>query len=384
MTKKIFYTLFFFALLFWNRPIFAYNGSVPLTSGALDTMVCDAPAPDSFRVTSIASDLVSLGWIPAWSNATQTIEVILQDSSGGLTVYFDNSVPGDAYILSSLDPGIYKVIISTNCLSGETSIKKSEVQFSFKIIDLIIAGRIPKDPVAVEDCGSINYMDHEWVGFKVTEIETGVSNMFEFALKEGNIPQIKRVEYNNPIVAVDEAGIYPTFTVPLVKTNLSFQMDDLNNSVQNNLVNIGFVVCSDNFTSPPSITLCVDYFNPPIPWKPNYKFRALTAESVITTYPNEPGSAGDKSHHENNIGDEFIVQSPFGSNLNVFIPEVPSICGPGFCYLFNLKGQKILSYSFGLDSPQMTLPVGFLTSGYYYLQIETACFVKNFKVVKTE
>lgn len=384
MTKKIFYTLFFLAFLFWNSPIFAYNGSVPLGRGAMDAILCDAPAPDSFRVTGIASDLVSLGWIPAWTNATQTIEVILQDSSGGLTVYFDNSVPGDAYILSSLDPGTYKAIISTNCSNGETSFKKSEVQFSFKIIDLIIAGRIPKAPVAVEDCGSIKYLEHEWVGFEVTEIETGVSNMFEFVFSEGNIPQIKRIVYNNPIVAVDENGTYPTFSFPSVKTNLSFQMDDLNDGVPDNLVNIGFIICADNFTSPPTVTLCVDYLNPPIVWKPNYKFRALTAESVVTTFPNEPGSAGDKSDQENNIGDKFIVQSPFGSNLNVFIPEVPTTCGPGFCHLFNMKGQKILSYSFGLDSPQLTLPVGFLISGFYYLQIETACFVKNFKVVKAD
>jgi len=49
MTKKIFYTLFFFAFLFWNSPIFAFNGSVPLGRGAMDAILCDAPAPEHHK-----------------------------------------------------------------------------------------------------------------------------------------------------------------------------------------------------------------------------------------------------------------------------------------------------------------------------------------------
>lgn len=363
--------------------VYAFNGQDSFEKSSVQFDYCDAQAPDNFQVVSIGSDLVSLGWIPAWTGAIQTLELSVENSGNWVSIFSDNNVLGASYTLNELNPGHYKAKIRTNCPSGEASSVYSEVLFDFKIIDLSTAGRIPKDPIVVEDCKNIDYFKHEWVGFKVTKIATGLSNIFEFKLVEGQVPSIKRVLYDSPIVAVDDNGKFPTKAVPNIKAYTPFRMDD--NSAENpdDLINIGYVLCFETYLPSLIITLCKDENNPIVNWKPEYLFAAMTAESVTTDYPPN-GSVADKSDQNALIYDKIKIQNPFEESLNIFFPQIFSEGSMTIIRLFNTNGQRILSFSFDLNSSQISIPVGSILPGIYILQIETDSEVQVFKVEKLE
>jgi hypothetical protein len=363
--------------------VYAFNGQDSFEKSTVQFDYCDAQAPDNFQVVSIGSDLVSLGWIPAWPGAIQTLELSVENSGNWVPIFSENNVLGASYTLNELNPGYYKAKIRTNCPSGEASSLYSEVLFDFKIIDLSTAGRIPKDPVVVEDCENIDYLKHEWVGFKVTKIATGLSNIFEFKFIEGQGPSIKRVLYDSPIVAVNYNGIFPTSAVPNIKAFTPFRMDDKNAENPDDLINIGFVLCFEPYLSIPIITLCKDENNPIVSWKPEYSFAAMTAESVTTDYPPN-SSVTDKTVQNALIYDKIKVQSPFKESLNIFFPQIFSEGSMAKIRLFNTNGQRILSFSFDLNSSQISIPISSILPGIYILQIETDFEVQVFKVEKSE
>jgi len=373
MTKKIFYTLFFLAFLFWNSPIFAHNSSVPLASRSLDALVCDAPAPYSFRVTGIASDLVSLEWTPVWNSATHSLFVFRQDSTGEWANSGNYSfVQGEAYSIYGLKAGSYKVLIATICPSGETSFKTAEVLF--KIIELTTAGRIPIAPVAT-DCAQIDYQNHLWVGFRVKEIETGKSNLFELKIT-GSWALIRRVS-NSPIVAVDGIGNYPT-GIEQLQVSPSFEIRDLSKPI--GYRTIGFVLLTQNLNGPiPTIGLCVDN-NVPIPWKPGYEFTALTAESVVNSAPPGGTISGFKSPVST---EKFTAQSPFNNSITVFASETVLTNGTVRLQLFDLAGRLVQNENVEIQSGQSSVNTEFLTPGIYFLKINTNNDSQTIKVLKS-
>jgi Secretion system C-terminal sorting domain len=344
---------------------------------------CDAKAPENFQVLSLGSNMVSLGWMPAWLGAIQTLEVSVESSGNWVVLFTDYNVLGDSYTLTELDPGYYKARLGTNCSSGETSTLLSEVLFQFKIIDLSTAGRIPKNPVAVEDCEKIDYKYHEWVGFEVIEIATGVSNLFEFKFVEGKFPSIKRVLYNHPIVAVDDNGKFPTNVDPHLKSYVPFRMDDLGDDDPNDLVNIGFVICSANDFPSQKITLCKDDSNQNIGWKPEYLFRALVAEGVFNDFP-PGGTSNDKTSNDTINYAEYKAQNPFTANLNIFAPQISSRCSNTIIRILNTNGQEMMVHIFDFNVSKISLPVASLLPGIYILQIKTECKIQTIKIVKSE
>lgn len=374
MTKKIFYTLFFFAFLFWNSPIFAHNSSVPLASRSLDALVCDAPAPDSFRVTGIASDLVSLEWTPVWNGATHSLIVFRQDSTGEWANSGNYSfVQGEAYSIYGLKAGSYKVLIATICPSGETSFKTAEVLF--KIIELTTAGRIPIAPVAT-DCAQIDYQNHLWVGFRVKEIETGKSNLFDVQI-DALSAQIMRVS-NNSIVAVNSDGLFPVGIEKYV-VNSSFRMDD--KSKPENLQIIGYVLLKQDFSGPtPTIKLCVDA-NAPVPWKSEYKFTALTAENVSSTAPPGGTSSGLVRPTITNI---YSAQTPFTNSLMVFTSENSLESRLITIQLFDPTGRLVQSENIDMLSTPYSLNTTSIPSGVYFLKIGTSHDYQTIKVIKAQ
>jgi len=381
MAKFFLVTLISCALQLTFTPAFAVNEPARPPKVDPELHFCDAPAPDDFQVANIGSDFVSLAWVPAWVGAVHTLEISIEDSDNWVTLMINYNVPGASFTLYNLDPGYYRARIVTNCSTGETSSNLSEVQFEFKIIDLSTAGRIPMNPVSVDDCEKIDYLNHEWVGFEVTEIETGVSNLFEFTYTEGENPVLKRVSYNHPIVAVDNSGKFPTNDAPILKTPSPIRVDDIPQWNPDNVINIGYVICLDNFSASPTITLCKDEDNPFLDWKPEYSFTALTAEDIVSDAPNS-GST-DKSIRDTIDFVKIKAQTPFKESLNVFFPQILLDGSKTTIQLFNTNGQMIMLYNFDLNISQISLPTASLQPGIYILQVETNFGVQNLRIVKS-
>ncbi len=372
MANKLFFALLFCTLHLTLTPVFAAHGSAPSENASLKNDLCDAPAPDSFRVTSIGSGYANLAWIPAWTGATHTLVVFLQDSSGGwtnLATYL--SVPGSSYSIPVSAPGSYKVLNATNCTSGETSFRNSEVEF--KLIDLTTAGRVPLNPTPVYNCNQIDYLNHKWVGFRVKEKASGLSNLFEFQV-EGPTGLVKRVA-NNPIVAVDGNGIFPIGNQHL-SVGFSFQMDDKSKEEPP----IGFVEITQYYLGQsPTIGLCIDLDNP-MQWKPAYEFTALTAQSVVTNVP--PGGGTGNGLTRSNVDDKCTAQSPFTNNLTIFIPETLSESEEATLLLLNMNGDLVLKQKFDLGNTQASFFTESLFPGLYILQIESDHEMQALLVVK--
>jgi len=376
MAKNLLVTLLVCLLPLGATQIIAGPATLVLESTPLNFNGCDAPPPDSFRVTNISSEAVSLAWTPVSIGATHTLVVFEEDSSGNLTnlaTYY--SVPGITFTVAGLSPGSYIISNATNCPNGETSFRNSEVRF--KLIELTTAGRIPVNPVAVSDCSMINFKTHEWVGFNVIELATGRNNMFEFRV-EGDVALVKRV-YANQIVAVNQDGEFPIGNQHL-GVAISFKMDDKSKSIEEQA--IGFVEITQYFGNLSQfIGICKDLSNPPTQWKPFYKFIALTAESVQITFPQGGPGTGQglirpitESH--------FIAQNPFTNNLSVFIKNTPIDVEDANIYLLNCKGDVVLKQKFSLQSQEIILNTDSLLPGLYILNIASNMENRTLKIIK--
>lgn len=342
---------------------------------------CDAPPPTDFEVESMASDLVVLGWEPAWPGATQTLELLIDEGGNWISISTNHNVPGTSFTLVDLEPGLYLARIATNCTNGETSPETNGVLIRFKILDLTLVGRIPKDPKEVEDCNNIDYQNHEWVGFSVTEIETGKSNMFEFEKLETGSSRIKRVLLNHEIVAVNENGFYPDIYSPHIKTFNPFRMDDLNFQDPENLINIGGIVYINNGTNPASIALCKDDTYP-IPWKTNYDLKILTAENITDSYPDGTEKSADNSPTNNTHFDKLTINTIFNTYLTLSIPKALPGCEKLKLNIFSTDGVNVASFNFHVNSPTVDVPISHLLPGIYFIQIESTCFTQTFKALK--
>ncbi|MFN0174969.1 MAG: T9SS type A sorting domain-containing protein [Saprospiraceae bacterium] len=373
MAKNSLFVLLFFALQLTFIPIYAANEPTAPENDKINVNYCDAPAPEDFQVISIASGLVSLGWVPAWSEAYHTLTVYLQDEYGGWTTLATySSVTGDSYAVSNLSVGSYRITNATNCTNGVTSIIYSEV--FFKIIDLTTGGRIPLNPLPVANCGLIS-LSHEWVGFQVKEKLTGRSNLFEFQV-EGLSGLVRRVA-NNQIVAVNAGGFFPLGDQRL-EVGFSFQMDD--KSKPPGLQPIGFVEISQDGSG--NIGICIDTINPPVQWKPAYEFTALVAENTTTSFP-PGGGAGTGQGFGNDPSDgQFFARSPFLNTLEVFMPDYVNHNNEVYIKLLDLKGQTVLSEVFNMGNSSVSIPTSLLPSGFYILQIRSNQVTEVLKVLK--
>ncbi len=384
MAKSLLVALLFSTFQSTFTPVFAENESAPFSPIDLKANYCDAPAPDDFHVVSIGTDLVTLGWVPAWVGANHSLEISIEDSGTWLVLFTNPNVPGESYVLNSLDPGHYRARIATNCPTGEASTIMSELLFDFKIIDLTTDGRIPVNPVPVEDCSYIEFWKYEWVGFRVKEIGTGISNLFEINLTEGQWYEhayVRRV-YENPIVAVDMLGHFPIIGGISFNVSSPFRMDD--KSKPDPI--IGYITLSRNIAFPavPIITLCKVLDDPTKPWKPEYEFTALTAESAIIVGTPSNSGAVEKTVRDTIDFDKFKAQNPFKGSVNIFAPRTQSGCGKTTFRLLNTKAQIVLMYELDLYGSQVSFPTSSLLPGVYVLHIENECESQTLKLVKSE
>jgi hypothetical protein len=360
-------------------------GLSPALASAAPTHLntCDAPAPDSFRVTVSGGDFATLAWIPAWPGALHTLSVSKKISpTEWQLLYTLHDIPGSTYTVDSLLSGTeYRFAIATQCNSGETSERTAYIDWIGAVVDLVIAGRIPINPIPV-DCDNIP-LNYNWKGFKVEYVDgegLRIANYFEFPIQgdvvgNGNPSlfqrRIARTFLENHIVAVDGAGKWPDCEIPIKQqVPLPFKM---RNRIES--VDIGFVKFNQK-TDPPSIGLCPDYNHAVVPWRAEYLFTAMVAHQA--TPPQ--GCNGLLINPVVNSG--VKAQSPFLESLIIFLPEDFLENIKVECSLFNTNGQRVLHHRIERIASQITLPTTWLADGIYILQIKTGYHLQTLRVIK--
>ncbi len=341
--------------------------------------VCEAPPPDSLRVTSIGGTSVSLAWVPAWPGATHLLTVSQLDSIGEWVpvIIFDN-VSGSTLTVDSLSSGKeYRIRMATKCPNGESSEFTTSVDFLTSIVELTLAGRTPQNPTPI-GCTGIEYQSHHWLGFRVSG--PGASNIFEVVVNEESdspLAYIRRVFTANTIVAVGPGNLFPTPIIPLVENvPLPFKMIRVNTEE-----NIGAIDIVKHSTNPPSIDICKNV--QVLPWKPEYTLTILTAKEVVVIPGGGGGGTGTgQGFGTDPLGTYFKIQNPFLENIQVFVPDEKELEMGVTLRLFDTNGKIIKTQLFETGDTGLILPVPGLPPGMYILQIQTMHETQSHMVFK--
>lgn len=367
MAKSLTFFAFSCILLLQSRSLFASE-----TTKYPPAEPCEAPAPDNFRVTDIIEGSVHLAWSPAWVGATHMLELMQADSNGawGAILLYPN-VPDSTFTVAGLEAGFYRASISTNCFWGQPS--QIEMEERFKIIDLVVGGRVPINPVVVEGCTPIQMNNHAWVGFRVRDTETGVFNIFEFTFEDGVKPTIKRVG-NDVIVAANQFDDFPNEKISYT-TSSPVKMND--RRFEGDEALIGYVQVMGSSTDN-VVEICIAT-GAPAPWKPQYQLQTLT--SAMPTAPTGGGGISPQGLKGVKSSDSWLVQNPFGGTLTLFPPTE----NEGFeasVTLLNTQGNLLWNERYPVRLPEIVFPSNRLPSGNYILHIKTAEAIQTFKIQK--
>ncbi len=364
-------------------PAFAFEKHGPINKVPTNEIQCNTPPPDSFRITSASTNFISLEWKQAFVEDTYTMTILKKNSFGDWTPVFSNlNINGNSYVFNTQDPGgtEYRFRLATNCSPGDPSQLVSNVDGINLIIELVLGGRTPINPIVV-GCTKIPLNTYAWVGFKVTHFIKGgsISNLFEVAEEDGALMsspatiRIKRVSPfpQNPIVATNDDGIYPQVPNMPVPASSPFYMRDKSNPEDEV---IGRIRVAKNYNLA-SIDLCIYNFDPPWDFD-HYNFEPLVAIKVEALGPIvEARSTNQKS----NI---FKIQNPFSENLNLFTTNSNLRSMEAKLSIMNIKGEIVLAEKLEISESLISIPVGSICSGIYILRIETKNEVQAFKIIK--
>lgn len=383
MANKHLFTLLFCAFSLVSAYTFASNTPVRLHDIEISLDACTAPPPDSFRITDAGPSHISLGWIPKWVGADHHLSIFRENLSGGWDFLY--SIPGglvDSYTFSNLEFNTkYRFKIATKCSGGlgEPSELVSIVDGVTLILDLVLDGRTPINPDQLSGCPTINYQDHNWVGFKIERNggTTSTVNFFEFGVEGLNTPQIKRDLTDSKIVAGNFQYKYPNFPSPLkvtINNSTTFRVFLLKG--ENSYTNIGFV--DVNFDD---VNHTIQFCQSPIDiWNNNYSFRVLTAEEAIGLDSSEIFNRYNVfSHYPEGI----IAQNPFSETLNLFLPKIDTEISLVNVVLITSSGQTVLEQKIIPSTNNISINTSSLISGFYILRVETPQTIQILKVLKT-
>jgi hypothetical protein len=380
MAKFLLSALFFWFHLFVTTPAFASEEPGNPEKISRLTEVCDAPAPDSFRITSIGGSFMTLAWKPAWEGATHVLYISQKDSSGGWTAQSVlPNVSGNTITVNGLIGGKeYRFRIATKCSSGDPSEFSSIVDGIALIVELTLLGRNPKNPQQIS-CTDIDHTKHPWLGFRVAG--NGASNLFEVnihGVQEKPFASIRRVETVNPIVAVDDVLLFPNAFDPIIEdVRVPFLIRNLNIDPTKNIGWVEIVITS---TNPLEFDMCKVLNDPQKPWDNGYDFTVIKASETIKI---PSGGGTGQGFGQDPKENWFEVQNPFSSNINIFIPHHSNIEGSVTVMLFNSNGQNILNQKIDMLDSQISLPTQWLKQGIYFLQIESNREVWQTKLIKS-
>lgn len=376
MAKKL---LFFSIFTCFQVLAFAFrtDGFKPQPSANRSGDYCDAPAPDNFSVTGMASDLVTLGWDPAMPGAMHTLELLVEENGAWKSLWINPEVPGDAIVLDNLEPGNYLARLATNCETGEVSLISVELSFEFKIIDLVVVGKIPKNPILAENCDQILFWKHNWVGFKILEKETNKFNVFEVDIKVSNWSEhvfVRRL-YNNSIVAVNDLGIFPVNPNQQITVNSPIKIHDIENP--NN--EVGHIILERilPFPNPLVLKMCnlIDDSNKP--WNGQYDFIPLVADETLDEIPTGGSTDNNLIQDANDI---LEVQNPVVDKIRIKLSK--NIIENGYLHLevFDVNMKLVKRHYVTVLGTHLEIPFEMQTPGIYFLRINTKIAFKLIKI----
>ncbi|HLP95842.1 MAG TPA: fibronectin type III domain-containing protein [Saprospiraceae bacterium] len=380
---KLFGLLFsFFNLLLisWT-PILASNEMEP---ARLEQ--CNLPAPDSFRIKQVGGDIIKLTWNPIFPGAQHQLTVMESDGNGGYaTILVENNVSGDTYNADNLIPGTgYRFVIATKCASGDPSEIKVYIDGITLIVDLVISGRKPVNPIPIGDCEIIPN-GFNWMGFKVSTFDDNFisENFFEVTKTDIEISNqnsaskflVKRYGLYNSIVAANDDGIWPDCDQPVITISgvAKFRIDKLINGGPEREI-VGFVdLFQNNF--PLSYYICPDYDNQLYPWKQNYVFTPLVSNK--TTPPME---CQERTVDWLKIGQ--IQQTVFTEEIEIQFDDSFSKEDRFDLVIINSLGQPIQTSTFRFDNSSVWIKTSALPIGHYIFQLKSKHVQKSFRALK--
>lgn len=344
---------------------------------------CDAPAPDSFRMTSYGVHFVSLAWNPAWPGASHTIKVFKKEQGSAIWSLEQTfpDVTGETFTVQDLKYlSTYKFSIATNCSNGIPS--EHEVHTGPPIgviLDLVLVGRTPINPAPKPECVDIFFQNYNWVGFKVESGQSlgGISNYFEFGLDNGGTPLIKRPTNGPGLVAarlVD--GEFPKNNLPIVELmSPTFDIRRIVNGLPQ--PPLGRL----DLTYDPILKTVRICKNDDIVWAPGYNFTMMTAQSANGFQ----GGVFEGLQQEHPHFAELIrVENPVKEVINVFLPNSIGAHERIYISLLNLHGQIIVKRTFNIIENHILFPMETVPPGMYLLRFESLEGIQTFKIVKPE
>lgn len=356
----------FFVLLVAILALFFFNLQSAAAHNPVNAPVesCDAPAPDSFRITSAGGNFISLSWKPVWPGASYFLVASEKNSAGGwvpMEVFPD--VQDTSFTVDGLEGGKeYRFHISTKCPNNEVSELTAWIDGIALIVDLTLLGRVPKNPVEISGQG-IPYPKLHWLGFRVSG--AGASGLFEVEVnKNGDFPLafIRRVNLEEKIVAVDWDNQYPhQFNPEINGVDIPFEIVHL---FQESQISIGKVDLTKH-AFPPTIDIEVTST-----WKPEYQFQVLKADATISSPPGNTGGSQGLQAGQNRFGLQLDCPNPFGDLLEVSLLSDELAEEQITLTLFDAENRKIDSKNTTSPTNTCIFNMSGLPSGLYFLVAE--------------
>jgi hypothetical protein len=380
------------ALSFICTTVFANLVTEPPTHFVTQMGECNAPPPDSFRVTSVGHNFVSLAWNPNALGDNHLITVFQKNASSTwdslYSVYVSSS---STYTLTNMDQiREHRVEIRTVCNNGDPSKLFSGLFPPFGLIlELVIGKETPVSPVKLDDCTTINYNSplNKWIGFELSfndgEGGNTITSLFEFEkVEEGQTEAlIKRVDEDNAsiLIAANHAERWPTVSIPSVKV-YNFQFEVGHRNTQGGYDGFGFLNVELGSST---VAICKELIDPEKPWNNQYIFTPMVANQAAC--PTCPGTGGSKDEERSTQVTTFRKlkpQNPFIDYLNIFLNESNIENNTYFIELIDVNNRVLLKEQFDIPGSHVSIPTANIMPGFYLLRIQHNSTIHNFKVIK--
>jgi hypothetical protein len=385
MLKKSSLLLVFIATCLRLTMVFATTPEV-LCLQPVANSNCETPPPANFQVEALGSGFVVLAWEPYATNALHTITVSEVDNNGNpLLIQTFEHVAGPALQVNDIEPGVlYTFTIATECADG-TRGPEDRISQAGLIIELTINGNPPSSPEPVE-CDKIPYKIANWVGFRVeTPNKNGgvISNIFQVTFNQpgslNEVPfdvKVKRVSYNNLIVATNEEDAWPIITDPFLDASNPFKMKIRENLVDGNLTSdpIGRVMLQFDHQY---LTLCPTSYEDDVPWDSKFEFFPIFSTPGVDNIgddrnEDEADSTNAIFKYNSIVSEALILQTSakFVDNKKV------KIC------IFNPTGDILQEVIMPFVSQSIDVPCTDIPQGSYILTAQSEGYFFSGKLIK--
>ena len=150
--SKLFFSALFFTIIGSFNNVWGFNQPNLGFNMTVDTVICDAPPADSFRVTGRGPDFVSLAWHPATGVTSHTLvaQIRLNPTSTWISIDTLYNVVGASAVVTGI--GFDKdcrFLLYSNCRPNMPGVVPAELFCDKIVLDLTVSGRTPENPRAV-------------------------------------------------------------------------------------------------------------------------------------------------------------------------------------------------------------------------------------------